>query len=556
LTASLGKFIFSFSAKLQNGVAAEVYRGDVPSVRARAASFVTSPTRYADVTLFFVVPSPLISVWRSVMRRAFMKMYAVFVLTVYLAAPLYAHHLKAGESVTLPISTSSAQARSLYEKGITDYENLYLERCNDDWRAAVKEDPNLAVAWALLAMNSSNIDEVSTARAKAREIAPKLTPGEHLLIAWIAKVQDGDFLGGITAMNDLLEMYPRDKHLLYLAGNWLMGENGNDQAQHMMEKALAIDKNFPPALNDLAYVEARNRQFDKAFAHMDRYVALLPKEPNPQDSYGELKRMAGDFEGSLQHYRAALALDPDFVTSQLGLGDTYALMGNQQQARVEYDKAIRFAKTEADRLTYRMQQAMTFVRDGNYAAADKEFQDIATTGHAKEQELQEAQALRHMAEYQTDASVALKHLKLAEESLSHRPTISASDRDDELSRILRARAVFAASSGNQQLADQTLRRLEAMANGNRNRVIQSSYHGAAGALLMNRNDPKKYNEAIAHLEEDQDNPFTMQLLVQAYYQTDQPEKLHEAEAKLRGTNVPTMEQALVVPAARSRRPNI
>ena len=29
---------------------------------------------------------------------------------------------------------------------------------------------------------------------------------------------------------------------------------------------------------------------------MDRYVALLPKEPNPQDSYGELKRMAGDFE--------------------------------------------------------------------------------------------------------------------------------------------------------------------------------------------------------------------------------------------------------------------
>jgi hypothetical protein len=33
-------------------------------------------------------------------------------------------------------------------------------------------------------------------------------------------------------------------------------------------------------------------------------------------------------------------------------------------------------------------------------------------------------------------------------------------------------------------------------------------------------------------------------------------KLHEAEAKLRGTNVPTMEPALVVPAVRSKRPNI
>jgi hypothetical protein len=69
-------------------------------------------------------------------------------------------------------------------------------------------------------------------------------------------------------------------------------------------------------------------------------------------------------------------------------------------------------------------------------------------------------------------------------------------------------------------------------------------------------DQKKYEQAIAHLEEDQDNPFSMELLVQAYYQTSQPEKLHEIEVKLRGNNLPTMEQALVVPAARARKPSI
>jgi len=486
-------------------------------------------------------------------RTSMMKTLAALTLGLSLSAPLYAHHLKKAESATLPVTTSSAKARELYEKGMADYENLYLERCNDDWRAAVKEDPNLAVAWAWIAFNSGNPEEVSAARAKARELAPKLTPGEQLMIAWIAKVQEGDFLGGITAMNDMLELYPKDKHLLYLAANWLMGENGSDQAQHFLQKALAVDKNFPAALNDLAYVEARNRQFAKAFADMDRYVALLPKEPNPQDSYGELLRMAGNFEASLTHFRAALKIDPAFVSSQLGLGDTYALMGNQGQARIEYDKAIRFAPSKADSLTYSMQKAMTFVRDGNYAEADKEYQEIAETAHAKEQDLQEAQAQRHMAEYQTDDKVALKYLKLAEESLSHRATISTSDRDEELSRILRNRAVRAARSGNQPLADQALHQLEAMANGSRNRVIQSSYHGAAGALLM---DQKKYEEGIAHLEEDQDNPFTMELLVQAYYQTMRTEKLHEIEARLRGTNVPTMEQALIVPAIRAKRPNI
>jgi tetratricopeptide (TPR) repeat protein len=487
------------------------------------------------------------------MRRALLWKFSAVLALALFTVPLFAHGAKSGKSASLPITTSSAKARELYIKGMEDYENLYLERCNDDWRAAVKEDPNLAVAWAWIAFNSGNPQEVSAARAKAKDLAAKTTPGEQLMVAWVVKVEEGDFLGGITAMNDMLAMYPRDKHLLYLAGNWLMGENGNDQAQHMMEKALAIDKNYPAALNDLAYVEARNREFDKAFDAMDRYVALLPKEPNPQDSYGELKRMAGDFESSLTHYRAALKIDPDFVTSQLGLGDTYALMGNQDQARIEYDKAIRFAPNEADRLTYGMQKAMTYVRDGNYAEADRQFQQIAESAHAKNQDLQEAQALRHMAEYQADDNVALKHLKLAEESLDHRSTISISDREEELSRILRNRVVHAAHAGNQPLADKSVQHLEAMANGSRNRVIQSSFNGAAGTLLM---DEKKYEDAIARLEEDQDNPFTMELLVQAYYQTMQTEKLHTAEAKLRGNNMPTMEQALVVPAARSKRPNI
>ena len=486
-------------------------------------------------------------------RSAALKTCAVFVLTVSLACPLFAHHMEKGKTTYMPVTTASAKARELYDKGMADYENLYLERCNEDWRAAVKEDPNLAVAWAWIAFNSNNPQEVSAARAKAKDLASKVTAGEQLMIAWVVKVQEGDFLGGITAMNDMLEMYPRDKHLLYLAGNWLMGEKSIDQAQRFFEKALAIDKNFPAALNDLAYAYARNRQFAKAFAAMDRYVALLPKEPNPQDSYAELLRMAGNFEGSLQHYRAALKIDPDFVTSQLGLGDSYALMGNQEQARIEYDKAIRYSHNEADRLLYSMQKALTWVRDGKYAEADKAFLEIAQTAHAKEQDLQEAEAYRHMAEYQADDNVALQYLNLAEDALHHLATISPSDRDQEMSRILRNRAVRAAQSGNQTLADQSLQQLEAMANGSRNRVIQNSYHGAAGALLM---EQKKYDAAIAHLEEDQDNPFTMELLVQAYYQTMQTEKLHEMEAKLRSTNVPTMEQALVVPAIRAKRPSL
>jgi tetratricopeptide (TPR) repeat protein len=486
------------------------------------------------------------------MRRSICALFVLAILAVCFVAPGYAHHLKASSATTMPITTASAKARTLYYKGMQDYENLYLERCNDDWRAAVQEDPNLAVAWAWIAFNSTNPAEVGAAREKAKALAPKLTPGEQLMVGWIVEVQEGDMIGGISAMNDMLEMFPKDKHLSYLAGNWLLLENGDEESLHIMQKALALDKNFPPALNDLAYLEARGRQFVKAFAAMDRYVALLPNEPNPNDSYGELLRMAGNFEGSLKHYRDALKIDPDFVTSQVGLGDTYALMGNQEQARVEYDKAIRFAHTEADRLGYAIQKAMTYVRDGQFAEADKQFLEIAKTARAKGQDLQEAQAYHSLAEYQSDDKAALKYLQEAEAALTH-STLSMTDKEEETSIILRNRTIRASRSGDAALADRSLKQLEKMASVSNDRTVQSSYNGAAGTLLM---DQKKFAEAITFLEEDRDNPFTMELLVQAYYQTDQSDKLHEMEARLRGTNVPTMEQALVVPAARLRRPEI
>jgi hypothetical protein len=228
-------------------------------------------------------------------------------------------------------------------------------------------------------------------------------------------------------------------------------------------------------------------------------------------------------------------------------------MGNEEQARTEYDKSIRYAHNEADRLSYGMQKAMTWVREGNFAAADKLFEEIAQTAHAKEQDLQEAQAYRHLAEYQSDDKAALRFLQESEESLSHASTLSKGDKDEEISRILRVRTVRAERAGNTGLADSSLKQLETMVAGGRNRVILSSYNGAAGARLM---EQKKFGDAIAYLEEDQNNPFSLELLVQAYYQTNQTEKLHQAEVRLRGTNLPTMEQVLAVSAARTSQPQI
>jgi tetratricopeptide (TPR) repeat protein len=457
---------------------------------------------------------------------------------------------KKAESKTLPITTSSAKARELFEKGMQDYENLYLDQSTQDWRDAAAADPNFALAHAWVAFNGSNPAEVMAAREKAKALASSVTPGEQLMIKWIVDVQENNFVSGIAAMNDMLAMYPKDKRLLYLAANWLMGEEDNERARVMCEKALKLDKDYPAALNDLAYSYAREGTFPPAFAAMERYIKVLPNEPNPEDSYAEILRLSGKYEAALDHYRTALKINAEFRSSQVGLGDTYALMGDQERARAEYQKAMDEDTIEANRITVALQSAMTWVRENKLEEADKAFAAVAEQAHAKSLNLLEARAHRYMSLYQTDNKAALAHLEQAEAALTHHD-ISEWERQEEKARILRLRVARATEQGNHKLAAKALHQLETMTKESHNTVISQSYHAAAGTFDLSQ---KKYRDAISNLQEDTNDPLSLALLSRAYREVGATEDLHTTQSKLLAINTPTLEQALVVIPARAKPP--
>src|SRR5437867_328459 len=132
-------------------------------------------------------------------------------------------------------------------------------------------------------------------------------------------------------MNDLVQQYPKDEQLLVWAGSWLFHQKEYELAQKRLEQAVAIDADFAAALNDLGYIYAYEGDYNQALIVMQHYVELLPNEPNPQDSYAEILRMAGRYEEAIEHYRTALRIDPNFHSSQLGIADTYSLMGQQKK---------------------------------------------------------------------------------------------------------------------------------------------------------------------------------------------------------------------------------
>lgn len=469
----------------------------------------------------------------------------VIVISFYLCAvsPVCAQQ----PSDDMQLTTSSVEARSHFQQGMARMETLHWEEALREWRKAAQADPQFALAHIFLTMLSRDPAEQVEERKKAVAARDSAGPEEQLIIDWIANANRSQWIPAIEAMNEALQRFPRDKHLAWLAGLWLENQRESERAIPLFERASQIDPKFADPLNQAAYCYARLGNFDKAFADMERYAELLPNEANPQDSLAEISRMAGKFEDALTHYHASLKIDPKFIESQVGLGDTYALMGEEAKAREEYAIAIAKATTRVDSISFALQSAATYAREADFVNADLAYQAVAEQAHKKDVGTLEAEAYRMMSVYQKDKVKAMELLKRAEAVLGENHPMSKAAEELELALILRTRAGRAVHDGSMASAEAALKRFAVLAGENHSGQVQFAYNGALGAVLLARG---KYQEAISHLQEDDKNPFSMQRLVIAYTKVGDKESARRISDRLSRYYDPSIEQAVVVPEFR------
>lgn len=448
---------------------------------------------------------------------------------------------------TFPVSTSSEAAARYFETGMVDYENHRWNFALRDWREALELDPKFALAYTWICFTTTDPAEESKDRAAAKALIDQVTPAEQLMVRWMAGVHENNFVQGIQAMNDLAQMFPHDKRLNFLIGYWLYKLDEYEHSRAFTLKALAVDDTYATAYNQLGYLYSRERQYDKAIEAMEKYVKLLPNEPNPHDSYGEMLRLSGRFEDALAQYRLALKIDPTFYISQKELGETYAIMGQEERARAEYAKAIQEAPSSGVKAEYMQKAAMTYLREQKFDEADKAYREAAENAHAMGQWIWEARAHRIMAMYQKDHAVAAAQLDRAEAILAqNRGAVAQSDLDDEWARILRVRLEHAVAVNDLPAAQKLMFDLEKMASSG-SISIRRTCSGAAGTLLLAK---KKYRDAAEELEQDFVNPMSLKLLVIAYQKAGAKASAEEWRKRLLDWKIPTVEEALIVPAYR------
>src|SRR5947209_5481413 len=453
----------------------------------------------------------------------------------------------------MPITTNSPEARTLFEQGVVEWENLHISRALEHWQAAIEKDPNFLLAHLYISERIPDPGQQAAERKKVLDLMSSVTPDERLMAEWIIGDSRGDIISALAAMNELLSHYPRDKHLYWFAA-LSMGANYHqwERSAELAEQAVKVDPDFAGALNNLGYDYAFQGKFEQAFPVMQHYIEVLPGEPNPQDSYAEILRMAGRFNEAVEHYHAALKIESSFGESLLGLADTYALMGEEDRARAQYEIAIQHAYTKAYSVMWKLRWAATYLREKRFSDADVAFQAAAKMAHENSVGALEAEAYRIMALYQQNEAAASRWLQKAKEVLDHPHDTSRNARQQQLALIYRTIIYCAVRQGQLKAADNTLAQLTKMADESHNPNIDVAFHASSGIVLMAK---KKWLEAIPHLEEDANDPFSMELLMTAYQKAGLPAKSERMARELMGLNAATVEQALVVPEFRAKRRN-
>lgn len=218
-----------------------------------------------------------------------------------------------------------------------------------------KSSPYWRLAAVEIALDEARLDRTDDAVAKLKE----LTGAEPTDVeAWTAL---GDtyrsaskFTEAADAYNHALELHADAK-----ANDWplyfarAVAEQGTQNwsaAEVDLKTALALSPNEPTLLNYLGYTWVdQNRNIPEALAMLEKARALKPTDGYIADSVGWAYYKLGRFADAAKALEAAVELVPGDPTINDHLGDAYWHVGRKLDATFQWNHALAFGPSDADK---------------------------------------------------------------------------------------------------------------------------------------------------------------------------------------------------------------
>jgi len=283
------------------------------------------------------------------------------------AAPHVDHSV---DRTKIPITTSCEEARDAFLKGRWLLENLRLTDAHGYFLKAVEADPDFALAHLGVANTSPTNQEFFEAFRRAVDTSTNASEGERFLIAALEANVAGEPGVQLAKLEALVALFPEDERAHNAIGNFLFFNQQNyERAISSYRAAIDINPKFASPYNMLGYALRFVGDYPGAEKAFQRYTELIPDQPNPYDSYAELLMKMGRYDESIASYEEALAIDPNFVASYVGIGTNQMFMGQLEDARSTFSKVEENARNNGERRQARFWTAASYLHEGDFENA-------------------------------------------------------------------------------------------------------------------------------------------------------------------------------------------
>lgn len=448
--------------------------------------------------------------------------------------------------VKIPVTSSSAEAREEYLKGRALGENLRAHDSREVLQRVVAKDPGFALAHYSLALNSPTAKEFFEHLKRAVQLADKASEGERLMILGLEAGANANPEKQREYYERLVAAHPDDERAHFLLGGNYFGQQDYDRTLQEYQKSVEIAPDFAPAYNLLGYAYRQVGRFDDAEKAFKKYIELIPNDPNPYDSYAELLMKMGRFDESIAMYRKALATDPQFSPSRVGIATNLMYQGKHEAARAEAWKLHQAARNDADRRTALFTTAVTYADEGKFDEAVAELKkEQAVAAKINDPANMAADAVA-MGDVLLEAGKPEEARKLYDKALDLqvRSDLSREVKDNaklvhhyNLGRV----AVHTKDlSGARKHADLFMQGSTAKKNGGQIRLA----HELAGTIALKE---KQYDQALTHLAQaNQQDPYVLYRMGKAYKGSGNEAKAKELfEQAAHQNTLPTLNHAFV-----------
>ena len=334
-------------------------------------------------------------------------------------------------SEKVPVTTSSDEARALYDEGLALADNLQNVEANELFAKAVEADPGFAMGYFRLAQTSQTAAAFFSAVEQAEKNAANGTEGEQLYIRALIAFAENDQDEQLETIIRLLQMYPNDERTHMQLANYYNAQQNFAEAVKHFGHATLINAEFARAFNSLGYAHRSNGDLYGAKAAFARYVELIPDEANPYDSYAELLMEMGEYDESIANYRKALELDPSFPSAYAGISTNECLKGSYEGALAAAEEMLAAARTDAEERAALLQSVTAHLFFGNTAEAI----DVAEEAYALARAQGDFAAMGNISEFMGDIAAvsgnAASALEYYEIALNHRQDSAINEANKE-----------------------------------------------------------------------------------------------------------------------------